>query len=73
MLIPSAGTRKAFDSAPLYHHIPIEDCQIPLIADELNSLDDIIEEPYEEEYGKKIQQEISTNILPTTLILQVPK
>lgn len=53
MLIPSRGAKKAFDSAPLYHHIPIEDGQIPITSgDESFSMaDDILEEPYEEQYG----------------------
>ncbi|XP_045033866.1 uncharacterized protein LOC116929013 [Daphnia magna] len=52
VLIPSRGAKKAFDSAPLYHHIPIEDGQIPITSgDESFSMaDDILEEPYEEQY-----------------------
>ncbi|KAI9551568.1 hypothetical protein GHT06_021901 [Daphnia sinensis] len=52
VLIPSRGAKKAFDSAPLYHHIPIEDGQIPITSgDESYSMaDDILEEPYEEQY-----------------------
>ncbi|XP_057378974.1 uncharacterized protein LOC130701045 [Daphnia carinata] len=52
VLIPSRGAKKAFDSAPLYHHIPIEDGQIPITSgdESYSTAEDILEEPYEEQY-----------------------
>jgi hypothetical protein len=52
VLIPSGGAKRAFDSAPLYHHIPIEDGQIPTIFEEDDPTPEIVmDEPYEEQYG----------------------
>lgn len=52
VLIPSGGAKRAFDSAPLYHHIPIEDGQIPTIFEEDDPTPEIaMDEPYEEQYG----------------------
>lgn len=52
VLIPSRGAKKAFDSAPLYHHIPIEDGQIPITSGEEDPTEEnVMDEPYEEQYG----------------------
>lgn len=53
VLIPTPGARKAFDSARLYHHIPIEDGQIPTTSgdESYSAAEDIFDEPYEEHYG----------------------
>lgn len=55
VLIPSRGSETIFDSAPKYHHIPIEGGAIPsFYEDEALSSEEITEEPYEEQYGKII-------------------
>jgi len=52
VLIPFDGAKRAFDSAPLYHHIPIEDGQIPITSgEECQVEENIMDEPYEEQYG----------------------
>lgn len=53
LLIPCNNSEKEFDSSLLYHHIPIEDSEIPEFpADETRlSTEDIVQEPYEEQYG----------------------
>jgi hypothetical protein len=52
VLIPFGGAKKAFGSAPLYHHIPIEDGQIPITSGEdCPTEENVMDEPYEEQYG----------------------
>ncbi|XP_046444821.1 uncharacterized protein LOC124194606 isoform X2 [Daphnia pulex] len=51
VLIPFGGAKKAFGSAPLYHHIPIEDGQIPITSgEECPTEENVMDEPYEEQY-----------------------
>lgn len=68
VLIPSADSKEAFDSAPLYHHIPIEDGLIPVISEnESHSSEDITEEPYEELYGNLLQNKLR-NFAPKKIV-----
>ena len=54
LVIPSGESKEALRKTTLYHHIPIEDGQIPTFsADDCYSDQGIIEEPYEEQYGNK--------------------